>query len=448
MRYIPNTTEDKNEMLKSIGYEKIEDLFSDIPESIRKAASFDVGEGLSEYELKKHVRQMAAKNSTLDDVVSFMGAGVYDHFIPSFIDQLLLRSEFYTAYTPYQPEISQGTLQAIFEYQTLICELTGMDGANASVYDGASATAEAASMAVAATRRKKILYSKGLHPEYIQTVKTYAWAQDLETEAIELENGTTSLDDLQKNLDKDVACLIVQYPNYYGCIEDLQAFAETVKENKTLLVAVNTEPIALGLLKSPGELGADIVAGEGQAFGNNTGFGGPHLGFMATTSKLIRRLPGRIVGQTKDVDGKIGYVLTLQAREQHIRREKASSNICSNQALCALASTMAMCAIGKEGLKEMAMTNIQKAHYAFDKLTEIEGIMAHYPNSGFFNEFTIETPIPAAEIVDKLAKEGILPGIDLGKYDGGSDNRLLVCVTELRTKEEIDLLAERLGGIV
>lgn len=448
MRYSPNTKQDKLEMLKSMGYESIDELFQDIPEEIRKKANLDVGNGMSEYELKKHVGRIASHNKSLDDLVSFLGAGTYEHYIPSFVDQLLLRSEFYTAYTPYQPEISQGTLQAIFEYQSLVCELTGMEGANASVYDGASAAAEAASMAVSATRRTKVLYSKGLHPEYIQTIETYGWVQNLEVVGIEMVDGTTSIEEVKKNLNKDVACIIVQYPNFFGCIEDLQKIAQVAHSQQALLIVVNNAPVSLGLLKTPGELGADIVAGEGQSFGNHVAFGGPHLGFLATTEKYIRRLPGRIVGKTKDVDGKLGFVLTLQAREQHIRREKASSNICSNQALCALAATMTMCAIGKEGLREMAETNLQKAHYAYKKLTSIKGIESVYPEKSFFNEFVLKTPVPAASVISALSKEGILPGVDLGKFDASMDNHLLICVTELKTKNEIDLFAERLEGLV
>ncbi len=446
MRYTPNTAKDKQEMLKSIGYDKIEDLFSDIPENVRKSAVLEVEGNLSEYELKKHVRKISDKNTNLDQVLSFMGAGTYEHFIPSFVDQLLLRSEFYTAYTPYQPEISQGTLQAIFEYQTLICELTGMDGSNASVYDGATATVEAASMAVATTRRKKILYSKGLHPEYIQVLKTYAWAQDLETEEIELEQGATSAANVESKLDADTACVIVQYPNFFGVIEDLEEIAKTVKKQKSLFIVVNTELVALGLLNPPGKLGADIVVGEGQSFGNQTAFGGPHVGYMATTNKLIRKLPGRIVGKTKDVDGKTGYVLTLQAREQHIRREKASSNICSNQALCALALTMTLSAIGKEGIREMAETNLKKAHYAFNKLVALDQVEAVFPEQPFFNEFVIKLPKKASEVINELSKENIIPGVDLGRFDEKLNNYLLVCVTELKSKDEIDLLVEKLGG--
>lgn len=448
MRYSPNTTEDKIQMLQSIGYSKVEELFHDIPEDIRKAAVLDVGEGMSEYELKKHVKKIAAKNRSLDELINFMGAGAYEHYIPSFIDQLVLRSEFYTAYTPYQPEISQGTLQAIFEYQTLICELTGMDAANASVYDGATAAAEAVSMAVAATRRSKILYSKGLHPEYIQTLKTYAWAQGNEMIGIDLDKGITSIAQAEAQMNKDIACIVVQYPNFYGCVEELKKLAEIAHNHKALLIAVNNEPVALGLLKTPGELGADIVAGEGQAFGNPVAFGGPHLGYLATTEKHVRRLPGRIVGRTEDIEGKPGFVLTLQAREQHIRREKASSNICSNQALCALAASMAMCALGKEGLREMAETNLQKAHYAMKKLTSIKGIEAAYPERPFFNEFVIKVPVPASEIIGALAKEGILAGVDLGKFDASLSDHLLICVTELRTREEIDQFAQRLGDVV
>ena len=448
MRYSPNTTEDKNQMLQSIGYSKVEELFDDISEDIRKAAILDVGEGMSEYELRKHLKKIAAKNRNLGELTSFMGAGAYEHYVPSFVDQLLLRSEFYTAYTPYQPEISQGTLQAIFEYQTLICELTAMDAANASVYDGATAAAEAVNMAVAAVKRSKILYSEGLHPEYIQTLKSYAWTQGNEMTGIAMDKGVTSLSEAKSQMNKDVACIVVQYPNFYGCVEDIQKLAEIAHEQKALLIVVNTAPVALGLLTPPGELGADIVAGEGQSFGSSVAFGGPHLGYMATIDKHIRRLPGRIVGKALDVDGNSAFVLTLQAREQHIRREKASSNICSNQALCALAASMTMCAIGKEGLREMAETNLQKAHYAFKKLTSIKGVEAVYPERFFFNEFVLKMPLPAAKITEALAKEGILAGVDLGRFDTNLSAQLLVCVTELRTKEEIDDFAQKLGGVV
>jgi glycine dehydrogenase subunit 1 len=446
MRYIPNTNDEILAMLKEIGYEKLEDLFQDVPGSVRKAAVLDVGPGMSEYELRKHVGSLAAKNETVDEYLSFLGAGAYDHYVPSFVDQMLLRSEFYTAYTPYQPEISQGTLQAIFEYQTLICELTGMDGSNASVYDGANATAESASMAATATRRKKILYSKGLHPDYVETLKTYAWAQNLEVAAVDLDAGVTSNARLAQLLDKEISCLIVQSPNFYGCIEDIEELAKTVHSQKALLISVSADPVSLGVLKSPGELGADIAAGEAQPFGNSLGFGGPYVGFIATKEKLIRRLPGRIVGKTKDVDGKTGYVLTLQAREQHIRREKASSNICSNQALCALAATMTMSALGKEGLVEMAEANLQNAHYAYKQLTSLPKVKSFCPDQVFFNEFVIELPIPAAKAIQALREDKILAGVDLGKYDQALSNCLLVCVTELKTKAEIDFLVEKLGG--
>lgn len=446
MKFTPLTEKDRQEMLESMGYKSIEDLFSDIPESIRNKANLNIQGGMSEYELRKHVRQLAANNKNLDQCLSFLGAGTYDHYIPSFVNQLLLRSEFYTAYTPYQPEISQGTLQSIFEYQSFICELTGMDASNASVYDGATATAEAANMAAAVTRRKKVLYSGGLHPEYVQVLKTYTWAQGIEIEEIDLVNGVTSLEDAQGKVNTDVACIIVQYPNFFGLIENLESLAEVAHSKKALFVVVNPELVALGILKPPGKLGADIVVGDAHSFGNHTAFGGPHVGYMATTQKHVRRLPGRIVGKTTDVDGKVGYVLTLQAREQHIRREKASSNICSNQALNALAVTMTLSALGKEGLRKMAEANLQNAHYAFKKITALNQVEAAFDNRYFFNEFVVKLPSDASAVVEKLSQENILPGVALGKFDKKLSDHLLVCVTELKTKADIDLLVEKLGG--
>lgn len=447
MKFTPHTEKDRKEMLEAIGVNNIEELFSDIPDEVQRKASCDVSGGLSEYELRKAIKALASKNKTNDEFISFLGAGAYDHHIPAFIDQLLLRSEFYTAYTPYQPEISQGTLQAIFEYQTLICELTGMEAANASMYDGASAVAEAALMAASATRRKKILVSEAIHPEYMEVINAYISGHEIEVEKIEAVQGISDYKKASESIDKTVAAVIIQYPNFYGNIEDLKKFAELAHRHKALLIAAVADPVSLGILKSPGELGADIVVGEGQSFGNNLYFGGPYLGFLATKEKYIRRMPGRIVGKTKDVDGKTGYVLTLQAREQHIRREKATSNICSNEALCALAATMSLCAFGKQGIKELAYKSTQKAHYALEKLVELPGVEAAY-DQPFFKEFVIKLPEDAGEIVEKLKDEGILAGVPLGRFDSAMNDKLLVCVTELRAKEEIDLLVEKLGGIL
>ncbi|WP_018132440.1 aminomethyl-transferring glycine dehydrogenase subunit GcvPA [Effusibacillus pohliae] len=444
--YIPNTEADRKAMLDSLGLNDVEELFADIPESVRLKRDLNLPAAWSEIELNRNLAAMAGKNANLEEYICFLGAGAYQHYIPSVVDAIISRSEFYTAYTPYQPEISQGILQAIFEYQTMVCELTGMDVSNASMYDGPSAMAEAGIMACAATRRSKLLVSRAVHPEYRQVVKTYASGQNIEVEEIAIENGLTSLQDLEAKLGDNIAGVLVQYPNFFGSIEDLKAISERVHQHKALLItAVN--PIAMGILEAPGTFGADIVVAEGQSLGNPVAFGGPYLGMLATTKDLVRRLPGRVVGQTKDLDGRRAYVLTLQAREQHIRREKASSNICSNQALNALAATVYLSYMGKQGLQEVARLNLQKAHYAYRKLIGINGIKPIF-TAPFFNEFAVKLNGNPAEINRKLLEAKIIGGYDLARaypeYEGG----MLLAVTELRTKEEIDLLAERLEAIV
>lgn len=448
MRFVPHTEQEKKEMLEAIGVKEMRELFADIPAEIQEKADLgDIGEGLSEHEVRKRLAELASKNVTCDDNISFLGAGTYDHHIPAFVDQLLLRSEFYTAYTPYQPEVSQGTLISIFEYQTLICELTGMELSNASVYDGATATAEAVLGCVRQTRRKKVVISDAVHPEYTATVNTYISGYDISIEKAPTEDGTTSFESASQIVDDKTAAIVIQYPNFFGNIEDLKKFADLAHENKALLIAVVADPVSLGVLKSPGELGADFVAGEGQSFGNNMYFGGPHLGFLATLHKYLRSLPGRIVGRTKDVDDKEGYVLTLQAREQHIRREKAGSNICTNQALCALGATMSLCAFGKQGLKEMACNSMQKAHYAKEKLSQISGVDPAF-DKPFFKEFVLKLPKDADEVIGKLKDQGIFAGVPLNRFYEGQEDKLIVCVTELRTKEEIDTLAQKLEEVL
>lgn len=441
-RYLPMTEQDQKEMLASIGVENVEELFSDIPESIRFKGEYKIKPAKSESALLKELSNLANKNADLKQHVSFLGAGVYDHYQPIIVDHVISRSEFYTAYTPYQPEISQGELQAIFEFQTMICELTGMDVANSSMYDGGTALAEAAMLAAGHTRRNKILLSSTVHPEARDVVKTYAKGQRVEVIEIPYKDGVTDVTALKELMSEEVAGVIVQYPNFFGRIEPLKDLEEIIHSTKSMFI-VSSNPLALGALTPPGRLGADIVTGDAQPFGIPTSFGGPHCGYFAVTNKLIRKVPGRLVGQTVDEEGKRGFVLTLQAREQHIRREKATSNICSNQALNALAASVAMTALGKKGTKQMAVQNIQKAHYAKQVLTEKGlGIVFEGPS---FNEFVVKLPASYKEVNDKLFGSQIIGGYDLGQTYPELKNHMLVAVTELRTKEEIDAFANELG---
>lgn len=446
MRYVPNTLEQQEEMLQKMGLNSWEDLFQDIPAEIRRQAQLNMREGMSEFELVKHLQKLASTNKTVEEYTSYLGAGAYEHFIPSYVDQLLLRSEFYTAYTPYQPEISQGTLQAIYEFQTLICELTGMDAANASMYDGASALAEGALMCCDATRRKKILVPQTIHPEYREVLFTYLPPRGVDIEEIPYIDGVVDLEHLEKALDKEVAGVLLQSPNFFGCLEKAEEIKKLAQEQGALLVMV-VNPVSLGILKSPGEVGADIVVGEGQPLGNPLNYGGPYLGFMACREKLIRRMPGRIVGATKDKNGTKGYVLTLQAREQHIRREKASSNICSNEALCALAFTIHLSGLGKQGLKELGELNLRKAHYAAQEMAKLPGVELAF-SSPYFNEFVIKTNVSPQKVNQELLKDKIIGGLDLAQFYPELENHLLFCVTETKSKDDIDKLVARLGEIV
>jgi glycine dehydrogenase subunit 1 len=443
-RYLPITEEDKKEMLNAIGVETVQDLFSDIPESVRFKGDLKIKPAKSEPELMKELSQLAAKNANLKDYACFLGAGVYDHYVPVIVDHVISRSEFYTAYTPYQPEISQGELQAIFEFQTMICELTGMDVANSSMYDGGTALAEAAMLAAGHTKNKKILVSATVHPETRDVLKTYAKGQNLEVVEIPYKDGATDLEALQSEMNEQVACVIVQYPNFFGQIEKMSALEKIAHQHKGLFI-VSANPIALGTLTPPGRFGADIVAGDAQPFGIPAQFGGPHCGFFATTKVFMRKIPGRLVGQTKDSEGRRGFVLTLQAREQHIRRDKATSNICSNQALNALAASVAMTALGKKGIKEMAVHNISKTQYA-KKQFEENGFTVVFTGP-VFNEFVIDCKRPVKEINDALLQKNIIGGYDLGKSYPELENHMLLAVTELRTKEEIDTLVKEMGDI-
>lgn len=445
MNFIPNTDSQNERLLARIGVKSVEELFADIPKEVRLQRPLAIKGGMSEPELVKHVKGLANLNQTVEGYSSYLGAGAYEHYIPSFIDQLLLRSEFYTAYTPYQPEISQGTLQAIYEYQTLVCELTGMDVTNASMYDGASALAEAALMSCDATRREKVLVLQTVHPEYRDVLKTYLPPRGVELLEVPFKDGVLDQVALEAALQEDIAGVLVQNPNFFGRLEKAEEVAQ-MAHAKGALVVMSVNPVSLGMLKSPGECGADIVVGEGQPFGNSLNFGGPYLGFLSCRDKYVRRMPGRIVGATTDKNGKKGYVLTLQAREQHIRREKATSNICSNEALCALAFTMHLSALGKTGLKELANLNLQNAHYAAQEIAKIPGMSLAF-NGPFFHEFVIESKIEPSRINSMLLKDQIIGGLDLARFYPELDHHLLFCVTETKSKADIDRLVARLGAI-
>lgn len=445
MNYVPNTASQQDQLLARIGVKSIDELFKDIPEAVRRQANLNIPGGMAEQDLVKLVKGISKRNGNLEEYTSFLGAGAYEHYIPSFVDQLLMRSEFYTAYTPYQPEISQGTLIAIYEYQSLICELTGMDAANASMYDGASALAEAALMSCDATRRKTVLVTATIHPEYREVLQTYLIPRGVDIVEVPSTEGVVDLTKLEKLLGKNVAGVLLQSPNFFGGIEKAAEIGE-LAHNQGALLIMSVNPVSLGILKSPGELGADIVVGEGQPFGNPLNYGGPYLGFLATRDKYVRRMPGRIVGATTDKNGKKGYVLTLQAREQHIRREKATSNICSNEALCALAFTIHLTGLGKKGLKDMANLNLQKAHYAAQEISRLPGMKLAF-NQPFFHEFVIETTASPAKINKELLKDKIIGGLDLSRFYPEMDHHLLFCVTETKSKADIDRLVARMGEV-
>lgn len=442
-RYLPMTDTDQKEMLTAIGIESMEELFADIPVEIRFNRAFNLKPAKSEPALLKELNKLAAKNVNTFEASSFLGAGVYNHYIPTIVDHVISRSEFYTAYTPYQPEISQGELQAIFEFQTMIAELTGMDLANSSMYDGGTALAEAAMLAASYTRRNKILIAESLHPETKNVIKTYAKGQHIEVKEVPEKNGITDIKALEEMISSEVAGVIVGYPNFYGQVEPLVELEKIIHAVKSLFI-VTSNPLALGIFTPPGKLGADIVAGDTQVFGIPESFGGPHCGYFAVSSKLMRKVPGRLVGETIDENGKRGFVLTLQAREQHIRRDKATSNICSNQALNALASSVAMVALGKAGLQEMAEQNLDKSHYAKNKFVE-SGFEVLFGDS-FFNEFIVKLSKPINNINQYLLEKDIIGGYDMGRDSEKFSKHMLVAVTEMRTKEEIDEFVASLEG--
>ncbi|MCV4231632.1 aminomethyl-transferring glycine dehydrogenase subunit GcvPA [Virgibacillus sp. LDC1] len=446
-RYLPMTDQDQADMLAAVGAETIEDLFADIPKAVRYNGVLPMSKRLGEPELLKHMRRLSDRNADFDRYTSFLGAGLYDHHIPVVLNHVISRSEFYTAYTPYQPEISQGELQAIFEFQSYICELTGMKVANASMYDGSTALAEAAALASGATKRKKIVISRAVHPEAREIVLTSARGLDLDVVEVGIVNGVTDQDALAAAITDDTAAVLLQSPNFFGCIEDVKSIEPLVHEKKALLV-LSVNPLSLGLLESPGVLGADIVVGDAQPLGIPASLGGPTCGFFAVSEPLMRRIPGRIVGQTVDQDGKRGFVLTLQAREQHIRREKATSNICSNQALLALCASVYMSTLGKAGMQEAALLNVRKSHYAADRIAK--GNFSLPFSSPFFNEFVVKLPegTNVKEVNSKLLGAGYIGGYDLGTAYPELQGCMLIAVTERRTKEEIDQFIGELEAIV
>lgn len=424
--YIPNTNQEQIQMLNEIGFKSLADLFAHIPDEVKIKDGLAIPEGMSEMEVKKAVSKMAGKNVVFDTI--FRGAGAYRHYIPSIVKSVISKEDFLTAYTPYQAEISQGILQSIFEYQTMICDLTGMDVSNASVYDGATAAAEAVAMC-RERKRKKAFVSATIQPSVLEVIKTYIFGNEMDLVVIPEKDGVTDIEFLKENIDKETACVYIQHPNFYGTLEDVKAIGEVTHEaGAKYIMGVN--PISLGVVKTPREYGADVAVGEGQPLGLSIAFGGPYLGFMACVSAMTRKLPGRIVGQTKDHDGRTGYVLTLQAREQHIRREKASSNVCSNQALCALAVGVYMAAMGNEGIKNAAIQSTSKAHYM---AAELEKIGFKVLNNGeFFHEFVTDSDKCACCVLKALEENGILGGYPLG------GNKILWCCTEVNTKAEID----------
>ena len=424
--YIPGTKQEQKEMLAEIGFGSMEELFGHIPDEVKVKGGLKIPEGMSELEVRKKVTQMAEKNKVFP--VIFRGAGAYRHFIPSVVKSVISKENLLTAYTPYQAEISQGILQSIFEYQTMICELTGMDTSNASVYDGATAAAEGIAMC-RERKRKKALISETTDPKVLETVKTYCFGNGMDLVMLPSKDGLTDVDALRELIDDTTACVYIQHPNYYGSLEDAQAIGEIVHEaGAKYIMGVN--PISLGIIKTPKEYGADVAVGEGQPLGLPLAFGGPYVGFMACVSAMTRKLPGRIVGQTTDHNGKVGYVLTLQAREQHIRREKASSNICSNQALCALAVGVYLASVGGEGLKNVATQCTSKAHYM---AKELEKTGYQIENKGeYFHEFVTVSDVPSEKVLNALEQEGILGGYPLDEH------RILWCCTEMNSKEDID----------
>ncbi|MGE0724720.1 MAG: aminomethyl-transferring glycine dehydrogenase subunit GcvPA [Alphaproteobacteria bacterium] len=444
MRYLPLTEPDRRSMLAAIGVPSVDALFRDVPESARRADPFDLPPHQGEIEVERALTAMAAKNVAAGAAPFFLGAGAYRHHVPTAVDHLIQRGEFLTSYTPYQPEVAQGTLQYLFEFQTQVALLTGMEVANASLYDGATATAEAVVMANRQTSRRKAVLSGGLHPHYRETVETLARFVGFTVAAQPLDpHGKENLAAL---VDGETSCVVVQYPSFFGRIRDLTALANACHAKGALLVVVVTEIVSLGAIKAPGEMGADIVAAEGQSIGNGLNFGGPYVGLFATREKYVRQMPGRLVGQTVDAEGRRGWVLTLSTREQHIRREKATSNICTNSGLCALAFTMHLSLLGEAGLARLAAINHARAMALADRLAKVPGVTVL--NDAFFNEFTVRLPKPAAGVVDALAKRPVIAGVPVSRFAPGHDDLLIIAATETSTDDHMDQFATALREVL
>ena len=439
--FISNTKKDKKEMLKTIGVDSFECLLQDIPKKLLNT-KMNLPKPLNEMDLVSHIQTQANKNKK---VLNFLGAGAYEHFIPSAINAIATRGEFITAYTPYQAEASQGTLQAIYEYQSAICSLFDMHSSNASLYDGATAVCEAVNACVRANGKKKILLSKTLHPHYIETVNTYLANTDIEIVLVDFDNGQVDIKDLETKLDDATSCFVFASPNFLGVLEDGESLQQKVHAKNALLVSV-VNPISLGVVATPGSYQADICVAEGQPLGNGMNYGGPHLGIFACKKELVRQIPGRVCGIAKDKEGNRSFVLTLQAREQHIRRERAASNICSNQALCALNAVIYLILLGPEGMKEVGEVNLEKSHKLKDQICQLNGFELKY-DAPFFNEFVIKCPKPAQQISDELAKQGILVGYPLNKFDKSLENCLLICATETKSEKDLQTLVNASGGL-
>ena len=446
MSYLFNTPDEQREMLETIGVDSIETLFDQIPESLQLKRPLDIPPKLSELELEQLVRELASRNVGPSDRPCFLGGGVYDHFIPSAVDAIVGRSEFYTAYTPYQAEASQGSLQTFFEYQTLICQLTGMDVSNASLYEGGTAVSEAVFMAMRCTKRhSRIVMLGSVHPEYRQVVETYLGRMDCELVIVPTPGGTASPAAVEEAINDQTACVVVQHPNFYGCLEEVEQISAMAHKHGALSI-VSFDPISLGILKRPGDLGADIAVGEGQSLGTPMQYGGPFLGILACKQQFVRQMPGRLIGQTTDRNGDRCFVLNLQAREQHIRREKATSNICTNQGLIAIRATVFMSLLGPAGIRQVAELSCSKAHYAAQRLTEQDGIELAF-DQPFFKEFTLQCRDGAEAVIQRAKAAGFDIGPALRRVSSNeSKDRLLVAVTECRSREEIDALAEAIAG--
>jgi len=442
--FCATSEQDQEAMFQTLGITDFDELFAAIPDDLR-SNELDVPEGLSEMEMMQHIRKIASKNST--DLVNFCGAGFYDHYIPAAVDALSSRGEFYTAYTPYQPEASQGTLQAAFEYQTAVCRLTGMEVANASLFDGGTALIEGIMMALRQTKRNKVLVDEGVSPIYRKMLRCYTQNLSVDYEEVPIsKNGVADRSAYAEALDDSVGAVVLQNPNFFGCLDNLSELIEKIHEAKALAI-MSVYPVALSHVETPGAMGADIVTGEGQSLGLPLNFGGPYLGFMATKKKYVRKMPGRIVGETEDAQGRRGYVLTLQAREQHIRREKATSNICSNVQLCALRAIIYLSLVGREGFLDVGRQCMDRASYAWKKIMQIDGVEPAF-NRRFFNEFAIRLPKDASEVVSALVDQGIAAGFPVGRYYEGMENILLFAFTEKRTKEEIDIMVAKLESVL